>query len=322
MAAARSGNSDMLFGVRRSLVPLILAFAACLAVFATPGISQQNATPSAQQPAEQQSGGASQQPSAGSTPLGGAPTQSLPLPQTSTAEPVRYGPMIVINPAHGGTDTGARGENGLTEKEQVLILARMLRSDLERNGFHAILTRNDDSNPSYEDRAAVANAYRDAIFVSLHVASTGKFGTLRAYSYEAVAPGATAEDENPAAPRLPNGLVPWEQAQQPHVDASKRLADLLQSQFVIKFSGSPQSAAQYAVRDLRSVNAPAVAVEVSSVAVPDPNSLLALGSPLSIAVVRSLQLFRPAPVVPAPAAPAIPPAQVPSGAPGPGGAQP
>jgi N-acetylmuramoyl-L-alanine amidase len=224
--------------------------------------------------------------------------------------------MIVINPAHGGTDTGARGENGLTEKEQVLILARMLRSDLERNGFRTILTRNDDSNPSYEDRSAVANAYRDAVFVSLHVASTGKFGTVRAYSYQFAAP-VVSEDATSPAPRIPAGLVPWEQAQQPHLDESKRLADLLQSQFVIKFSGSPQASSQYAVRDLRSVNAPAVAVEVSSVVVPDPNSLLALGSPLSLAIVRSLQLFRPPPP---------PPAALPLPAPGstaaPAGAQP
>ena len=210
--------------------------------------------------------------------------------------------MIVINPAHGGTDTGARGENGLTEKEQVLILARMLRSDLERNGFHAIMTRNDDSNPSYEDRSAVANGYRDAIFISLHVASTGKFGTVRAYSYQFATPPTIVEDGTVAVPRVPAGLVPWDLAQQTHVDASKRLADLLQSQFVIKFSGSPQTSSQYAVRDLRSVNAPAVAVELSSVAVPDPNSLLALGGPLSLAVVRSLQLFRPlAPAAPPPA---------------------
>jgi N-acetylmuramoyl-L-alanine amidase len=223
--------------------------------------------------------------------------------------------MIVINPAHGGTDTGARGENGLTEKEQVLILARMLRSDLERNGFHAIMTRNDDSNPSYEDRSAVANAYRDAIFVSLHVASTGKFGTVRAYSYQFAAPIASNQDETSPAPRVPAGLVLWEKAQQQHLDASKRLADLLQSQFVIKFSGSPQASSQYAVRDLRSVNAPAVAVEVSSVAVPDPNSLLALGGPLSLAITRSLQLFRPAP--PPPAAlplPASTPPTAPAGA--------
>jgi N-acetylmuramoyl-L-alanine amidase len=299
----------MLFGVRRSLVPLMIAFAASLAVLATPGNSQQNAPSASQQapspatssPTQQQS-----QPSAAPS----APTQNLAAPQTPAPEPVHYGPMIVINPAHGGTDTGARGENGLTEKEQVLILARMLRSDLERNGFHAIMTRNDDSNPSYEDRSAVANAYRDAIFISLHVASTGKFGTVRAYSY-GVVPPAAAEDEASAAPRMPVGVVPWEQAQQTHVDQSKRLADLLQSQFVIKFSGSPQGASQYAVRDLRSVNAPAVAVEVSSVAAPDPNSLLALGSPLSLAIVRSLQLFRPAPTpAPPPAAtasPAVPP---------------
>jgi N-acetylmuramoyl-L-alanine amidase len=301
-AAARLRNSAILFGVRRSLVPLILALAALLAVLATPGNSQQtNTTPQTPQPAQQAP--SPQQnppaPAAAGQPAPGAGIQSLPLPQTPAPEPVHAGPMIVINPAHGGTDTGARGQNGLTEKEQVLILARMLRSDLERNGFHAIMTRNDDSNPSYEDRSAVANAYRDAIYISLHVASTGKFGTVRAYSYQFATPPGAVDDETVSATRVPAGLVPWERAQQTHLDASKRLADLLQSQFVIKFSGSPQSSSQFAVRDLRSVNAPAVAIEVSSVAVPDPNSLLALGSPLSLAVVRSLQLFRPA----APAAP-------------------
>ncbi len=208
----------------------------------------------------------------------------------------------MINPAHGGTDTGARGENGLTEKEQVLMLARMVRSDLMRNGFHVILTRDDDSNPSYEDRSAVANAYRDAIFVSLHIASTGKFGTVRAYSYQYSTPFPSSDEASGDAARSPSGLIPWEEAQRPHMDASKRLADILQTQFATKFSGSPESSTQYAVRDLRSVNAPAVAIEVSSVAATDPNSLLALGGPLSTAVVRSVQVFRPASAPPPAAA--------------------
>jgi N-acetylmuramoyl-L-alanine amidase len=213
--------------------------------------------------------------------------------------------MIVLNPAHGGTDTGARGEDGLTEKEQVLMLARMIRSDLERNGFHVIMTRNDDSNPSYEDRSAVANAYRDAIFISIHVASTGKFGTVRAYAYQFATPLPTpAGDEvNPANPRAANGLVPWDEAQRSHVDASKRLADLMQTQFATKFADSPSTSTQYAVRDLRSVNAPAVAVEISSVDASDPNSVLALGGPLSIAIVRSIELFRPSAAAPAGAQP-------------------
>jgi N-acetylmuramoyl-L-alanine amidase len=209
--------------------------------------------------------------------------------------------MIVLDPAHGGTDTGARGANGLTEKEQVLILARMVRSDLERQGFHVMMTRNDDSNPSYEDRSAIANAYRDAIFISLHVSSTGKFGTARSYSYQFSTPSGAAENDTNSPPaRLGGGLVVWEEAQQLHLDASKRLADLVQLQLVQRFSGSPQTSAQYAIRDLRSVNASAIAIEVSSVAVTDPNALLALGAPLAGAVTRSLEQFRAA-QAPAPA---------------------
>ncbi|MGC1383821.1 MAG: N-acetylmuramoyl-L-alanine amidase [Candidatus Acidiferrales bacterium] len=288
--AARLNISAILFGVRRSLVPWILGFVACIAVFSIGANSQEPApTPPSAQPTPNQAPQQTQPPSA----TGAPPAATV---QSSVATPVHTGPMIVINPAHGGTDTGARGENGLTEKEQVLMLARMVRSDLLRNGFHVILTRDDDSNPSYEDRSAIANAYHDAIFISLHVASTGKFGTVRAYSYQYSTPLPPQDDEAAApAARAPNGLVPWEEAQRSHLDASKRLADILQTQFSTKFSGSPQSSTQYAVRDLRSVNAPAVAIEISSVAVSDPNSILALGGPLSIAVVRSVQVFRPAP---------------------------
>ena len=91
--------------------------------------------------------------------------------------------MVVIDPGHGGTDTGARGTT-LAEKDVVLQVAKILRAELERAGYRVVMTRNDDSNPSYEDRAAAANAYRDAIFVSLHVSSTGAIGNTRAYFYE------------------------------------------------------------------------------------------------------------------------------------------
>jgi N-acetylmuramoyl-L-alanine amidase len=238
----------------------------------------------------------------------GAPGAVAP-PQIAPAVPpeaAHFGPMVILDPGHGGTDAGARGANGLTEKEQVLILARMIRSDLERNGFHVILTRNDDANPSYEDRAAIANAYRDAIFITLHISSTGKFGTVRAYSYAFPAVAPLPDDAAVIPAARPAGLIPWEEAQRGHADASKRLADILQAQFAQKFSGSPGESAAYAVRDLRSVAQPAVAIEISSVAVPDPNSISAMGSQLAIAVVRSVQLFRPVPGLPTSVAPSLP----------------
>jgi N-acetylmuramoyl-L-alanine amidase len=215
---------------------------------------------------------------------------------------VHTGPVIVINPAHGGTDEGARTDNGLVEKNVVLIFARMLRSEFERQGFRVVMTRNDDSNPSYEDRAAVANAYRDAIFISLHISSTGQTGTARTYSYQfsnpvvtvTAAPAAGAENAaRESAVAASKGLVTWEEAQRPYMVSSHRLADVLQSALAQKFAGSPPTATRFAVRELRSVAAPAIAVEVSSMSGADSNSLLAMGASMTGTVERSIQALRP-----------------------------
>ena len=175
----------------------------------------------------------------------------------------------------------------------MLDYARMARSELESQGFHVLLTRDDDSNPSYADRAAIANAYSDAIFVTLHVSSTGPFGTVRTYYYlPGSAPTGSPANANAAAAPHPTLLVPWDEAQLAHVGASQRLADALQAQLTQRFSGSPATAAATAVRQLRSVNAPAVAIEVSSVSVQDPNSLAALAGPLAVAIARGVKAFR------------------------------
>ena len=165
------------------------------------------------------------------------------------------------------------------------------------------MTRNDDSNPSYEDRAAIANGYRDCIFISIHISSTGKVGTARAYSYQFAAPLAAASISGGAGRASPpvtqtaatrvSSLVLWDQAQQPFLEASHRLADVLQMQLAQRFGGSPAVSTPMAVRELRSVAAPAVAVEVSSVSVGDPNTLLVMGAPLAASIVRGVQGLRP-----------------------------
>jgi hypothetical protein len=95
-----------------------------------------------------------------------------------------------------------------------------------------------------------------------------------------------------AATRV-SSLVLWDQAQQPFVEASHRLADMLQVQLAQRFGGSPAVSTRIAVRELRSVAAPAVAVEVSSVSVGDPNTLLVMGAPLAASIVRGVQVLRP-----------------------------
>ncbi len=203
--------------------------------------------------------------------------------------------MIVLDPAHGGTDPGARGPNGLAEKDIVLEYAQDVRGALERAGYHVVMTRSDDSNPSYDDRDAVANAYHDAIFISLHVASTGTIGSARAYYYQFWTPlPAPAPAPNTAAPPPRAGLVEWQEAQRPFADRSRMLADLMQAQLAQTFSGSPAASAGAGVRELRSVAAPAMAIEISSVAVTDENVLRGFEVPLSTCIERTLEAFRPA----------------------------
>lgn len=263
---------------------VLLALLCALTARAQAPANQQPTPPQQQQPAPPQA--------APAQPGQPAPSKTS-APQAAPPQPVYTGPVIVLDPAHGGTDTGARGENGAIEKDLVLDYARMARSELQSQGFHVVLTRNDDSNPSYADRAAVANAYRNAIFISLHVSSTGAFGTVRSYFYQfGSGPNGPPASTNTAAAAPHPALVAWDEAQLQHVDVSHRLADTLQAELARQFNGSPAAAAPAAVRELRSINAPAVAIEVSSVSVKDSNSLAALAGPLAISIARGLQSFR------------------------------
>jgi N-acetylmuramoyl-L-alanine amidase len=282
----------MIFAVRHSFL-----FIAFLIATATALIAQQIPTESGARTEQAQRSLASDQVGATSP-----ESQQISPPPAAAPQPAYTGPVIVLNPAHGGTDTGARGDNGITEKDVVLQFARALRVELVRQGYRVVMTRDDDSNPSYQDRAAMANSYRNAIFISLHVSSTGMIGTARAYYYHFANPlapaapsGATASAASiPPAASLPPGpgLAPWDQAQKTYETASHRLADMIQSQLAQLFTGSPDVSQGVAVRGLRSVAAPAVAIEISSVAVPNVDSLTAMAAPLATSVVKGLGTFR------------------------------
>jgi N-acetylmuramoyl-L-alanine amidase len=80
---------------------------------------------------------------------------------------------IVLDPGHGGHDTGTIGPGGLAEKNLVLEVARDLRKLLEEKlGAEVVLTRNDDSFISLEERTAIANQHQADLFVSIHANSS------------------------------------------------------------------------------------------------------------------------------------------------------
>src|SRR3984893_18687389 len=196
--------------------------------------------------------------------------------------------VVVLDPAHGGTDLGARGTGGIHESDIVLEFAAQVRTALEAQGFQVVQTRQGNANPSFDDRSAMANAQRGAIFVTLHIASTGTPGTARVYVMNDLPSGADA-----------TGLIPWDRAQAPFVSLSRKLADQVQVLLAQRFKGSPATAQTSSVRQLRTTAAPAVAVEISSVTVEDRGQLDHMAPGVADAIARGAAAFRPTYVVPA-----------------------
>jgi N-acetylmuramoyl-L-alanine amidase len=80
---------------------------------------------------------------------------------------------IVIDPGHGGHDTGTIGPNGLEEKDLVLDVSRRLGKLLQtRLGAEVIYTRKDDTFIPLETRTAIANQEGADLFVSVHANSS------------------------------------------------------------------------------------------------------------------------------------------------------
>src|SRR5215470_3760102 len=91
----------------------------------------------------------------------------------NAAPQARTGPnVVVLDPAHGGTDPGARGAQGIRESDLVLDLTLRVRRALEAHSFQVIQTRSGNENPSFDDRSAMANAQYGAVFVTLHISSS------------------------------------------------------------------------------------------------------------------------------------------------------
>lgn len=81
---------------------------------------------------------------------------------------------IVIDPGHGGFDTGAKGPNGLLEKDLCLDVALRLGQMIEENlpGAEVVYTRKDDSYVPLEERTNIANRADADLFISIHANSS------------------------------------------------------------------------------------------------------------------------------------------------------
>jgi len=111
--------------------------------------------------------------------IGGAGLGSLqpPVPRPAKRPSERaahtFRPVLVLDPGHGGHDSGAR-RNGTIEKEVVLAFSLVLRDRLKATGrYDVLMTREDDTFVDLDDRRAFAERHRASLFMAIHADYAG-----------------------------------------------------------------------------------------------------------------------------------------------------
>jgi N-acetylmuramoyl-L-alanine amidase len=114
--------------------------------------------------------------------LARAKTRSMSRTQSPNAS---RADIIVIDPGHGGFDRGGIPGQRVPEKMMALDVALRLRQKLQAAGYRVVMTRDSDVFIPLPARVAIANHYRDAVFICVHFNSATRSGAngIETYYY-------------------------------------------------------------------------------------------------------------------------------------------
>jgi N-acetylmuramoyl-L-alanine amidase len=197
--------------------------------------------------------------------------------------------LIVVDPGHGGKETGAIGPSGATEKDLTLAIASALATRLEQTlRVRTVLTRTGDDDLALDDRSALANQNKADLFLSVHLNSS--FGRGAAHGAETYFLSLQASDqraadaataENYVNRTAPGGagdadlqLLLWDLAQSQHLARSQRLANLIQEELNRELDLKDRGVKQAPFRVLMGAAMPAVLVELGFINSPDEEKKL------------------------------------------------
>jgi N-acetylmuramoyl-L-alanine amidase len=218
---------------------------------------------------------------AAATETAAAPPAPTPAPSEPAAPPLlnvsrSVLQTIAIDPGHGGTDAGVHPSGGAEEKQITLQVARRLRTLIEMKlGVRVIMTRDDDTLVSLDDRAAAANNSKADLFLSLHLNASPVTSVAGAEVFhlrldrEGEDARRAAETEAVTLPVLGGAtrsidVIQWDLAQVRHVDQSSAFAAILEDSLrgaKVKMAARPRQDAP--IRLLTSVNMPAALIEMA-----------------------------------------------------------
>ena len=192
--------------------------------------------------------------------------------------------VIVIDPGHGGVETGATGPTGLQEKSVTLDLARRLKERLRRDDrITPVMTRDDDRLIGLDERTAIANHNRADLFVSIHLNAAPRNSASGAETY--FLSNEATDDEARTLAALENGfggakeppsggtdrnldLVLWDLAQNQYLAESSLLAERVQFHLNQLTGTRDRGVRQAPFRVLMGATMPAILVEVGFISNP------------------------------------------------------
>jgi N-acetylmuramoyl-L-alanine amidase len=220
------------------------------------------------------------------------PPESLEKPSAEAMPPPKSGQpaakgvkVIVIDPGHGGLESGAKGKFGALEKDVTLAISLKLKALIEKNlAYHVLLTRDKDVDISLADRAAIANNQKAELFISLHANSSLRrnaqgsetfFLSLNATDEEArrlaYLENTSAQFEKPIEEKDQDQImmILWDMAQSAYLKQSQRLAEIIQEELNALLGTANRGIKQARFKVLEGVACPAVLVEVAFISNPE-----------------------------------------------------
>ncbi len=170
--------------------------------------------------------------------------------------------LIVIDPAHGGSDGGVKLSEKLQEKEVTLLLAGMLQRELQKSGSIDVrLTREGDKDISFASRTKIAEASHPDIFIGLHVnAGFGKHSS----GYELYFPGFNLPLSSAPRPAGKNesAEILTDMTKNRYLNSSVRLAQSIQRSLERVFPRKGRGLRDAPVVILDDLPVPAVVIEI------------------------------------------------------------
>ncbi|MGE4294894.1 MAG: N-acetylmuramoyl-L-alanine amidase [Campylobacterales bacterium] len=130
--------------------------------------------------------------------------EPAPKPQAPRERFGGYKPTVVIDPGHGGRDTGALSGR-VREKEIVLNVGLETARILKERGFEVLMTRDRDVYVSLQDRTGLANRVKADLFVSIHANASPLSRTLQGLETYFLSPARSDRAKDVAA--LENSVV-------------------------------------------------------------------------------------------------------------------